>query len=81
MSATIVYQPSRGVNLKIGAPSSFLSALERLAGKGPWTFYTKDCLRLEAFSAGLSSEDQREAALELSEAAFKHGEIRVWAEY
>jgi len=76
-----MYQPVKGTALKIGAPSSFLEALERAFGQGYWTFCDRDYHMLSGLAAGLESLDQRAAIHEIAEMVMKHGEIRVWAEY
>lgn len=81
MSASIFYQPVKGKHLPIGAPSSFLSALEKALGPPPWTIYDRDHDVLRGLAAGLESKDQQAAAITLAEAAYNNGEIRVWAEY
>ena len=81
MSATIMYQPVKGVALSVGAPSAFLVALTRAFGEQPWTLTACDAARLDGLAAGLASDDQRRAAAELAEMALKYDEIRVWAEY
>ena len=81
MSATVVYQPIKGKALDVGAPSSFVGALERAFGQRPWTLTDRDYYTLQGLAAGLDSIDQREAVEELAEAVRQHGEIRVWAEY
>lgn len=81
MSATVMYQPVKGKSLDIGAPSSFLSALERAFGNRPWTLSGGDYHTLMGLAAGLGSDDQRAACEQLAKAVQDHGEIRVWAEY
>lgn len=81
MSAAVMYQPVKGKRLDIGAPSSFLTALERAFGPGYWTLTDRDYHTLKGLAAGLDSDDERAACNELAEAVMECGEIRVWAEY
>ena len=81
MSASIYYQPVSGTHLNIGAPSSFIKAMSQLFGNPPWTITDRDYNVLQGLAAGLESNDQKEAVAELMQAAYKHGEIRVWAEH
>ena len=81
MGATIMYQPVKGIALKIGAASSFLEVLRREFGEGYWTFSDTDCHRLSILEVELDSLDQKAAIHEIAEMAMKYGEVRVWAEY
>jgi hypothetical protein len=81
MSATIMYQLVKGTPLNIGGPSSFTDLMRRLFGEPPWTLTDHDTSRLETAALTTEDNEHRAALLELSEAAFKSGEIRVWAEY
>ena len=81
MSATIKWQPVEGKSLSIGAPSSFMEALERHFGNRPWVFSDHQHGEMRAFGAGLDDKEMREAMELLAEAAYEHGEIRVWPEY
>lgn len=87
MSATIYYQPIKGIHVSVGAPSSFLKALaEAIIGPGAGGKYdfvlNASCVTtLYGLRAGLEATDQKEAITAILEAITQYGEIRVWAEY
>jgi len=82
MSASIYYQPVKGKHLPMGGPSSFIALLKRVfGGDSPWMFTDHDAHRLETAANATENDEHRAALTELAEAAMKHGEIRVWAEY
>ena len=84
MSATLYFQPVKGKALRIGAPSSFMSALDRaFKYSQPWTIEASshDIAILEGLRAGLDDLEQRAAINELLKALEDHTDIRVWAEY
>lgn len=82
MSASIYYQPVEGKYLSVGAPSSFLDLLEKLGFSHGECFITdRDHFKLETAAITTENSDFKKALLELAEAAYKHGIIRVWPEY
>jgi hypothetical protein len=82
MSATIFYQPVSGTRLSLGGPSGFLDLLERLGfNRGSCPIHDFDHAKLETAAAATENSEYRQALLELAEAAYKHGELRLWAEY
>lgn len=82
MSASIYYQPIKGKHLHIGAPSSFLGLLSRvLKTTQPFLITDQQARDLGVAAMATENDEHRAALLELEEAAYQNGEIRVWAEY
>ena len=81
MSASIYYQPVKGICLQMGAKSSFMEAMRRAFGPEPWSLGERDYHTLVGMATGLSDEDHRAAADSLANAINEFSEIRVWAEY
>lgn len=82
MSASVYYQPVKGTRLSLGGPSGFLDLLERLG------FYRGNCLiqdvdhtKLIAAAAATENTEYRGALEELAEQAYRHGCVKLWAEY
>lgn len=79
MSANIYWQPAKkAASLDVSAPSSFIEALS-LRGSMGRVFDTKDIPFLEGVKAGRGGNAS--GIDELIELIFKHGAVRVWAEY
>lgn len=81
MSANLYWQPVKGKDLNVGAPSSFMAALERAVGAQPWHLNEGHVHILKGLAAGLDSTDQREAVETLIAGISRHSEVRVWPEY
>ena len=81
MSASIFYQPINGKRLTVSTPSSFLAALERAFGQGPWQLNQSHYSTLRGLAAGMDDEEKRRAIEDITDAIQQHDAIRVWAEY
>ena len=81
MSVGIYYQPESGaILLPVGAPSSWLAAMERAFECGPpWLLTQEDHPVLLGLAAGFDAEDQRQACKTLALQVRQHP-IRVWVD-
>lgn len=82
MSANLFWRPIKGgVDLEVGAPSSFIEMMERAFHALPITLDSGDSARLEGMKFGTVNKEFSEALEEIIEAIGKHGAIQVYAEY
>lgn len=85
MSANIYYKqvkPRDRKSVNTMAPSSFLAAMERAFGSGPWRLTAEQIPILTGLMAAVPEEDDEYNGPydQLIEAIHQLGEIEVWAE-
>lgn len=88
MSATIYWRPLplRDKHLKVGAPSSFIAAMERAFGPSPWGLGEGSLATLRGMSAAFGDDDRENPFAQLVELIEDDGDgssrsIEVWTQY
>jgi hypothetical protein len=81
VSANLYWQPIKGRDLNVHAPSSFIEALGRAGFDLPCNLSGADVPMLRGLAAGMSDDNSRKAVERLIDAIEQHETISLWAEY